>query len=303
MKKNILKLFALIFATSLSFVACNDSDNNKQSDLEDSLEIGIDSSDATVFKFNNTLFSIPSPYQVAILIKELNLDFNKNLLNNQKNAVKYTDNFKKALNFGVYGADLGYLSMYNQTPDAIQYFSVLKRISQEIGLTGAFDKSTITRIENNMSNKDSMLYILSNSYRNADAYLKENNRNDVGVLILAGGWIESVYILTNVGNELKTPNQTILNRIGEQKHPLDNLIKILSPYYNKSEQYTEFIDKLIDLAYEFDGIEYQYKYVPPSTMADQKLTVINSESNVVFSKEQMKIIFEKVKALRTNIIQ
>jgi hypothetical protein len=303
MEIRIVKLFVFTLIVSMIFLSCNEAENKEEADIEKTLDIGLDSSDATVFKFNNTLFSIPSPYQVAILIKELNLDFNKNILNSQTNAPKYTDNFKKALNFGVYGADLGYLSMYNQTADAVQYFSVLKRISQEVGLTGAFDKATIQRIEKNMSNKDSLLYILSNSYRSADAYLKDNNRNDIGVLILAGGWIESVFILTSVSNEIKTPNQVILNRIGEQKHPLDNLIKILSPYYNKSAQMTEFIDKLIDLAYEFDGIEYQYKYIPPSTLVDKKLTVINSESNVVFSKEQMDIIFEKVKTLRNYIIE
>lgn len=74
----------------------------------------------------------------------------------------------------------------------------------------------------------------------------ENDRNEVGALILAGGWIESLYILTQALREL-TKQQEIINRIGEQKHPLDNLVEVLSPYYYKSAEFSEFVDMLIDL--------------------------------------------------------
>jgi len=127
-------------------------------------------------QFDNTTFSLPSPYQMAYLVKSLNLDYNKDFLNPTKNASKYTNNFKKALNLGVYGADLGYLNIYEQTPDAINYFSVIKKLSEDLDLLAAFNAETINRIESNMGNKDSLMYILSNTYRTADAYLKDNER-------------------------------------------------------------------------------------------------------------------------------
>lgn len=292
----------IIIAYFLSvFTSCKNSSDN-QSNVEDKLEVEIDTSASTVLKFNNTLFSIPSPYQLALMVKDLKIDYNKEFLNNTSNASKYTDNFKKGLNFGIYGADLGYLNIYQQTPDAINYFSVMKTMSQELGISSAFDKQTINRIENNMGNRDSLLYIMSNTYRKADTYLKDNNRNDIGVLIIAGGWIESIHILTQIAINKNAPQQ-IIDRLGEQKHPLDNLIKILSPYYNQSESYASLLDGLIDLAYEFDGVDYVYKYAEPTTLAEEKLTIVNSNSKIIISNDQLKTISEKITAIRKKIIE
>lgn len=302
MNMNFIKISLFVLASSLFLWGCGDPETNTNDKVDDILDVEIDTTATTVFKFNNTLFSVPSPYQIALMIKELNIDYNRDLLNPTTSSGNYTDNFKKALNFGIYGADLGYLNIYEQTPDAINYFSVLKMMSQELGISGAFDKPTINRIEANMGNKDSLLFIMSNTYRKADSYLKDNSRNDVGVLILAGGWIESIHILTNIARS-EEANKDVINRLGEQKHPLDNLIKILSPYYNQSEQFTNLLDGLIDLAYEFDGVDYEYKYIEPTTKPDQKLTIVNSESNIIISDEQLKTIADKVNSIRLNVIE
>ncbi len=298
-KINIQVLFSIIYLLFITLVSCNP--DKKEEVIEESLEVEIDSTASTLVRFNNALFSIPSPHQIGFLIKEKNIDYNKEYLNLTSKSHNYTNNFKKALNLGVYGANLGYLNIYDQIPDAISYFSVIKVLSQEIGISNAFDMETINRIEKNMGNKDSLLQIISNTYRKADTYLKDNNRNDIGVLILAGGWVESLYIMAQILLDQK--DQEIINRVGEQKHPLDNLIKILSPYYNQSEEYSQLIDGLIDLAYEFDGIECLYTYVEPTVDPENKLTIINSKSEVIMSDEQLKTITNKVNSIRNKIIE
>jgi len=131
-------------------------------------------------------------------------------------------------------------------------------------------------------------------------YLKDNNRNDIGVLILAGGWIESIYMMTQIAQTKY--NKEISTRIGEQKHPLDNLIKILSPYYNQSEEYGKFIDALIDLAYDFDGIDINYIYFTPTVDVKNKLTVINSKSELMMTDQQLKTVSDKISVIRKKII-
>lgn len=298
--KRLLIIFSVLYFM-VFFLGCKSTTNTNEN-VEDKLDVEIDTTMSTVLKFNNTLFSIPSPYQLAILIKDLKIDYNKDFLNSTTKAANYTDNFQKALNFGIYGADLGYLNIYEQTPEAINYFSVMKSMSQELGISSAFDKATISRIENNMGNKDSLLFIMSNTYRKADTYLKENNRNEMGVLILAGGWIESLHIITQIAVNKNAPQQ-VIDRLGEQKHPLDNLIKILSPYYNQSDKFVELLDGLIDLAYEFDGVNYEYKYKEPTVIPSEKLTIVNSTSKIIISQEQLKTIAEKISIIRKKIIE
>ncbi len=302
--KKIFYLLVAVFSLSLTMVSCNGGDSSTETNedkIEQDIDNAIDTNAATIVRFNNALFSIPSPYEIAILVKDENIEFNKDYLNPVARSSNYVSNFKKALNLGVYGADLGYLNIYEQTPEAVQYFSTIKVLSQELDISNAFDKKTIGRIEKNMGNKDSLLYIVSTAYRNADKYLKDNNRNELGALILVGGWLESVNILVNISKTTK--NEKIIRRIGDQKYPADNIVKILSPYYNTSKEYADLIESLIDLAYAFDGIDVHYNYKKPDVYPDKKLTVINSESEIVISDEQLEMISEKISTIRDKIIE
>ena len=94
-----------------------------------------------------------------------------------------------------------------------------------------------------------------------------------------------------------------MSRISEQKRPLENLIKLLVPYSNESKDYYFLVDRLIDLAYTFDEIEEQYKYVAPITDSKKKLTIVKSKSELIMSKKQLTEISEKVRKIREYIIK
>ena len=302
---NIKFLILISLATIVTFFILrkNDTGNNmttSEKTTEASIMEDVDES-ANIFKYNNILFSLPSPYQISLLLEQSGIPYNKDLLHTTNKASDYVENFSKAVNFGIYGSDLGYINIYRQTQDAASYFAVLKIISQEIGLYNAMDKPTIERIENNIENRDSLLVIVSTTYRKIDNYLKANDRENTGALILAGGWIESVYILTQ---QIKTnPNKELMTRISEQKRPLENLIKLLVPYSNESKDFYFLVDRLIDLAYTFDEIEDMYTYIPPITDSRKKLTIVKSKSELVMNKTQLASITDKVSLIRNHIIK
>jgi hypothetical protein len=297
-----LKYPVLLLAGFVFLWSCNtttEQETTEETSIEDEVLTEIDKEASQIYKFDNTLFSIPSPYEISILMKDLKIEYNPNIINSVGNAQNYTDNFKKALNLGVYGADLAYLNMNEQIADAAKYFATVKITAEELQLSGAFDATTMQRVEANLGNEDSLLFILSKAYRNADKYLKDNNRQDIGVLVLTGGWIESLYFLTQVAGETK--NEEVIKRLGEQKYPLDNLIKILTPYYNSSDQYTNLVESLIDLAYVFDGIDIEYQYVAPETDAANKITTINSSTKLMMNDEHVNMISEKINLIRSSI--
>lgn len=288
----------IIFILTFFIYACKTVTESEQEETKHSVR-DIDTS-TVLIKYNNTLFTLPSPYQANYTIKKSDVDFKKSILNPPDNVSNYTTNFQKALNVGIYGTDLGYLNIYDQLPDVISYFTVIKKLSKELGIQSALQEEVVTRIEQNIDNQDSLLHFLTGTYRQFDSYLKSNNRKEVGVLILAGGWIESLYILSQVATESK--DRQVINRLGEQKHPLDNLIEILSPYYYESKEYSDLIDSLVDLAYEFDGIIYTYTYEPPIVKTEEKMTIINSTSNVIISEYHLKTIANKISSVRNKII-
>ncbi len=269
---------------------------------EDQLESPIEEKDPNstqLMEIDGKVFSIPSPIQTAILIKNAGTNYNKDVLNEPSKVTNYSTNFKKAINLGVYGADLGYVTMYDQTQDAISFLTAVKSIADDLGVSSAFDLALVERFEKNIGNQDSLLALVSDAYKSSDRYLKGNQQNDIGGLILAGGWVESLYFATSTAE--MTNNKDVIKRIGEQKTTVYNLIKLLTPYYSKSE-FTKLIDDLMELNEIYEQVESTYTYVKPTVDIENKTTTINSTTVVNITDDQLKAITEKILAMRVEII-
>lgn len=277
-------------------------DESENEEQEDSTALVNDQ----LVKVDNILFSLPSPIQIAMLIKQTGANYDRAMLNTTKTVPNYTTNFSKALNLGVYGADMGYVTIYEQTQDALSYMSAIKTLAESLGIAGSFEKSTMERFETNIGVKDSILAIITDAFRKSDSYLKSNQRKDIGALVITGGWIEALYYATNTAK--KNPHQELINRIGEQKVTLANLIKLTTEFgYNEdgtpNKDFSDLANNLIDLSNLFEGIEFTYTYEKPTIDSVNKITTINSQSDVKINTKQLNDITEKIKVIRNQIIK
>ncbi len=301
MKFNSLKLkksYLALASIALFSFACS---NDPKGTGENPEEIAEDTTKPTsngVLNVGGELFSIPSPVQTAMLIQKSGAAYDKGILNATSNSNQYKTDFHKALNLGIFGADLGYVTMYNKTTDALSYLAHVKTLADELGVSGAFDSKTMERINKNITVKDSMLVLVGIAYRSSDAFLKNNDRNDVSGLILTGGWIESLNFAISVNKQKE--NEEVKRRIAEQKQSLGSIIKLLSQF-NKPE-YATLIADLQDLSKVYDAIDYKYVFEKPTTDVGTRTTTINSRTDINVSKEQIEQISGKVKALRDKIV-
>lgn len=254
----------------------------------------------TIIKYEGSLFPIPSSWETSKLIRDYNIPFDKDLISTNS-AEKYATTFKQALNLGVLGSDISYLSAYNEIQQSMLILVSIKQLCVELGIDQVFNESTFSTIESNINHRDSITRIITNTYRQSDTYLKTNDRSDIGALVIAGAWVESMYMLTKIS--VQTKNRDIINRIGEQKYPLANLIELLTPFYYKSQDVSDFIDCFIDLSNEFDGIIYNYTYKKPTIVPDKKLIIINSQSRIVISEYHLQTIADKIAAIRSKITE
>jgi hypothetical protein len=297
-------LAACILVSSCAGSVGGDKNAPRKADSAGKSSSQLDPNKSALLKINNRLFNVPSPLQLAGILKNTNTPFNKELLSDVSLRQNYTTSFKQALNTGVYGADLGYINVYEQLPDAAAYFGAIRALTSELGILNSFSERTMQRIERNNGDKDSLLYIASLIYRESDYYLMNSDRNEISALIIAGGWVESLYLIVNAGKDgALTPSLKEL--IGEQKHPLNNLIELLRPYYGKlgNVGYDTFLENLSDLAGIFDEINVKYIFSNAQTDVNKKLTVIDSKTETVLEDSQLKIIRDKVTKLRNEIIQ
>ncbi|MEZ4923842.1 MAG: hypothetical protein R2780_11770 [Crocinitomicaceae bacterium] len=275
-----------------------DSDEHNDNEVN-TIDSGLDSAMAMNTAIGGKMFSIPSPIQMVTMIKSTDATFNETLLTDPESVANYTTEYKRAINMGVYGADLGYATIYENNTKAVSYLSSIEKLSDELGIAGAFDQDLLERFIENGNNQDSMLVIMSEGYREGDKFLKDNEEHDVATLILTGGWIEGMYFAAISYEETK--NQEIANRIGEQKTGLKTIIDLLEDY-NTDDFYTTLINDLKDLKTEFDKIEFNYTYVEPIHDEANKQTTIKSKSSVIIDAPVLKSIIAKVKTIRNGLI-
>ena len=235
-------------------------------------------------KVQKMLSSLPSQTETLDMLTAAGAKYNSKNLNPIENVSKYSSVKARALNLGVYGIDLGVTSLFDQSQESIVYLRCTNKLATGLGISGAFGDDMTSRIDANSGNKDSMLAIVSQSFRSADNYLQDNGQPGVSTLMVAGGWIEGLYISTQIAKA--TNNEAIINRVGLEKTNLDVLISLLDSYKAENQGTDDIITSLKDLKKVFDGI-----------------IAAPGETAVKVTPDQFKQISEKSTELRNKIIQ
>ena len=292
-------------ATSAIFVAliligCNGKNGDAKDGKNGKDSTENESANPPVGVYDNAIFSIPSPIQLSSIIQHSGAPYNFQMLNAANKVDLYTATASQALNLGIYGADLGYATLYDNQQEALKYMKSSKKLADIIGISEAFDDKTIQQIERNLDNKDSVLFLVSNSYRKADDFLQIRERKHIGALIIVGGWIESIYFAANIGKIKKTPE--ISNLIGMQKHTLETILdKMLINYVNEPGVEELYMD-LEGIRASFEKVEIKYEYVKPKHNKATKTTEILSKTSVSIDDATFLEIGKKIEALRKKII-
>jgi hypothetical protein len=291
----IIKKFGIIALSGMIvFSGCKNKSENEGEGL-DSAAL------ATKEKATKVFYAVPSPAELALMIKATGAKFDKGILNSVDNASKYATIKSKALNLGVYGADLSYVSTFDQTQESMVYMNTCKKLADGLGLTGAIDEEIIKRMEANLNKKDSLVKIISDTYMATDTYLKENERGSESALVVAGGWIEGMYISIQVANANKN-NEAIMKRIAEQKDILENLMGLLGNYASAEPAVEEIVNELKPLQAIYNNIKPTGQQGEVKTDTSAMKTTIESTVQYNLSPEQLAEITKILVALRGKII-
>jgi hypothetical protein len=229
-------------------------------------------------KFNaqNVFNTLPDRKLVMKLIEENKIEYNPDLLNDPTKSNKYTVEFSKAINLGIYGADLSIASSFDQTQESMVFLKCVNVLAGYLGVNSAFDQRMFERIDANENNKDSILEIVTGAFKKVDEILKYNNRPATSAIILSGCWIEGLYVSCEMAQDIDA--ESIIKAIVQQKESLRNLIIMLEGV--TLEENAKFV--LTDL-------KELYK------------TYTIAETATTFDKKTIAGITEKISLLRNKI--
>lgn len=215
-------VYFIPFVFALLALGCGSPATENNESTTDSSEIALKDE---VVSAENVFIYIPSPIQTAELIKQAGAKYNRELLSNPADATIYTSTASMALNMGIYGSDLAFAGIFNQNADVVKYMDCTRKLADGLHVTAAFSDDRQSRLENNINNRDSVLGIITDSYWDCDAMLQDNDQGHASALMIAGGWIEGLYLACRVAES--TNNNEIRIRIVEQRSSLDKLIMLL----------------------------------------------------------------------------
>ncbi|MFN8256387.1 MAG: hypothetical protein U0W24_11890 [Bacteroidales bacterium] len=301
----MINKFFIIFSLSLglcALVACGGSDPSED---PENILVEVDSMETAIpeGEINDIIQSLPSPVEMAALINDIGVPYSKSYLASPDDADDYDTNFKKALGLGILSADLGYLNVYAQTNEIVNYLAVIRKISDDLNVGQFFDFQTLKRLATNNENMDSLMFLSVNSFHQMDEHLRKNNRSNLSALVVTGAWIEGLYLITQIVKN-GTPNKDLNDRIGGQKIIVEKLNSILQAYKAQDKNFETLADDFSELKTAYDAIQITIETGEVTTQKiDGVIVVIPKEKSIItMSQEQMNTIISLAEKIRNKLI-
>jgi len=292
------------FSLSVFFVACSGggTEANKSNEKQEQKEVVFEPKEGvyeTKRKENvkKIFHALPSPVEMANLIKKTGASFDKSILNDPANVENYVTADQRALNLGIYGADLSYASIFEQDRQSLNYLDAVQEIANALDVGAAIDKNIFDRLKDNQDSQDSLMSIITETYWTINAYLKEaESREETSALVIAGGWLEGLYL---AGNHYKPGNDELHERIADQKYALENLISLLDSYESSTLESVKTDLKMVQELYK--DVEIKKGKTTSDTDASG-MVVIGGSKEVSMDDVTLQKVLSKINEIRTKYI-
>ncbi len=294
-----IKLLAIPLIAALPvFFSCGTNSEDQKNQLAEEPDSTVNMPDialAAATDDNDVSYNLPSPLQIAYVFKKSGAGFISTLPNNKANTTKYnTSNYKKAVNFGIYSADLAYCLFNKKYQESKEYLKACKDIGSYLGLDKAFESENMAqRFDKNISNDDSLIKLVSSVQMKTDIMFEENKQKHIKVLAIAGAWTESLYIACEIYT--KDKNKKIQASLLEQLLLSEPIIKAL-----KSNKNTEV--EVPALIASIEKINNEFNMIPAISSAVEKDEEIDSNT-ISITDNEMRLMIESIKALRAEMIK
>ena len=199
-------------------------------------------------------YTLPSTLQIANIFKKSGLSYYSGITNTTDKVKVYKagSQFTKAVNLGVYSADLSYCILNKQREESRTYFKACKELASELGLAKPFE-GVAKRLEKNLDNQDSLAMILVAIQMETDEILSSTDAEYISVISFTGAWIESMHIGTKV--HAKEGHIRIADKLVEQMGIADNIVKALRANRNKNPEIDGLIKHMESLNELYNSFE------------------------------------------------
>lgn len=255
MKKIVFVLVSLSLLASISLNSCNS--DKKKKDSTEQKKIEIDEPEKLTSEIEESIKALPTSAEVIKMLTELDVKYINGISNPPANVDQYILTESKAINLGIYGADLSYVTLYNMNQEVIDYLDAIRRLAGELNLSKLYDEGLYDNISNKYDEKDELVDILAGTFNETYSYLSSNDQLPLALMVVAGAWVEGMYITTHI-SESVFHVEGIVRVLLEQKQTFELFLEIAESHPDDPE--------VMKLLKELQPIKEVYKGVDETSL-------------------------------------
>jgi hypothetical protein len=268
-KMTLVSKSVIIFASALLMASCGNETpkDENETPVDTTAEVEVDVPEVS--------YSLPSPLQIASIFKKSGLKYKEGVTSTMKDPAKYTTSVSKALNLGVYSADLSYCVLNKQNQASMDYMKLSRQLADNLGIGSVFDQGNLSkRFEKNLGNEDSLAYIIAELQMVTDMYLDENDQQQITSIVFAGAWVESMYVGSKVYEKGK--DKSLNNKLAEQMTILGSIVNALTAVEKKDPAIAGLVADLKTVKDIYDGLP-SVKNAPQGGDEEAELSLTDDE--------------------------
>lgn len=199
------------------------------------------------------VYPLPTPFEMTKMLDEIGAKYVAGALNPAEKADKYFTEKDKAVNLGIYGADLAYSATYDQKQQTQLYLKAIKTLVDGLGINVDYSSMLSDEFKDKMNNKDSLISIVTDTFYNTYQYLNEKSNPDLASMMVSGMWVELMYIASHISQDTYD-NTEIVKLIYGQKESLQKLIDLLEPRVSNKD-ISDLQSKLKQIKTVYDSVQ------------------------------------------------
>lgn len=248
-------------------------------------------------KLKKIFRAAPSPMETARIVQKTGAQFDEKNLHSAMAAGNYVTSDKQAINLGIYGADLSYATIFEENAISISYLDVVKSLANELGIGDVLGDDMIERAEANRTRQDSLVSIVSEAFFEMNQKLKANGQEDLSGMLVASGWLESMYLATRYTDKA---NDDLKKRIAEQKMVMEDVM-VLVKSYNQSPELANLISAMQPVVDAFNEVT---KETGKSDISKSEgAIIIGGGPSFSMSDESLTNIADAVASVRNQLVK
>ena len=248
MKKIVIVLLPVLILTVTGLFSCKN-----QKGYDDQEKIDIQEIEELTKEIEEATYPLPTSVEVIKMLTELEVGYMIGVTNSTENVKNYITSKSKAINLGVYGADLSYATLYNMNQDVINTLDIIRVLANDLSMPHLYSQELYDDIKNNFDNRDQLVNILSRAFDGTFGFLNDNDQQSQALMVVAGAWVEGMYITTHI-SESVFHVEGIVSVLLEQKKSFELFIDLATQHTDDSSV-KEILDMFEPMKKVYEGID------------------------------------------------